>query len=149
MHKTTRELLKTHQVIRGTLEHFTPKSPRFHHDLESIQHTVAGHAWFLEQVFLPVLEASPLVDAEYIEGFRRDHRDLEALLDRLRETPLRESGTRQIFAERFKALLLSHLERAEKGLYPLAEGVLEPELLLHLGEELKRRKEEVRSLVGV
>ena len=46
-----------------------------------------------------------------------------------------------------RAVLESHLKKEEDGLFPLAERILDEDGLNQCGEEMERRKTEIRDVV--
>ena len=147
MPKATDQLLKDHKLIRKTLEGFTLENPRFPHILKTLQRVVLGHAWLEDVIFLPALEAEPLLQKRFSQEISQEHKDLDFLLSLLRKTPLSKTLEIDLYSRQFRSILETHLKKEEDGLFPTAERILDEEGLNNLGREMERRKTEVRGLV--
>ncbi|HRY28931.1 MAG TPA: hemerythrin domain-containing protein [Elusimicrobiota bacterium] len=145
MPKATDQLLKDHKMIRKTLEGFTLGNPRFALILETLQRIILAHAWFEDELFLPALEAEPLLDKRYAREIVQEHEDLAHFLRRMRRTPAAQKKEWEIDMLQFRSLLDMHLLKEEAGLFPAAERLLGEERLDRLAAEMERRKAEARG----
>jgi hemerythrin-like domain-containing protein len=89
---------------------------------------LANHFEIEEQVLFPACGPIPL-----IEELLREHRDLEALVERLRGAPS------AALLEEFCALLTRHIRREENELFEDIQRTLPREVLNQAGLEIDRR----------
>lgn len=144
MAKATDQLLKDHKMIRKVLDQFSPDNPRFPEILKTLQRIVLAHAWFEDAIFLPALEAEPLLEKRFTAQIIQEHKDIDFLLKRLRAARPVPSLETASLALQLEALLDSHFTKEEDALFPLAEKILNEEGLNRMGNEMERRKTEVR-----
>jgi hemerythrin-like domain-containing protein len=162
--KATDALLADHKLVRKLLEQFHPESPRFGKIALTLHRALQGHAWFEDEIFLPAVKAEPLFFERFNAQIAEEHRDIEALLRRLREAYAtgRQATHPDVHfwgrddryalvadALQLRALLESHFRKEEDGWFPLAEHVLTEEGLLELGAEMKRRQTEIRKFLDI
>jgi len=147
MPKATDQLLKDHKMIRKALEGFSLENPRFSHILKTLHRIILAHAWFEDSVFLPAFEAEPLLERRFTQEIIQEHKDIDYLLKLIRRTPLQKEQEIQAYTLQFRAVLDAHFKKEEDGLFPMAERILDEEGLNNLGNEMERRKTEVRDLV--
>jgi hemerythrin-like domain-containing protein len=145
--KATDQLIKDHKMIRQILTDFSLENPRFPQLLKTLRRVVVGHAWFEDAVFLPAFAAEPLLHRRFMDEITQEHKDLDALLSLLRETPLSEKSVLDSYLLQMRSVLETHLKKEEDALFPMAEKILNEEGLNRLGDEMERRKTEVRDLV--
>uniref|UniRef100_Q01UY9 Hemerythrin HHE cation binding domain protein n=1 Tax=Solibacter usitatus (strain Ellin6076) TaxID=234267 RepID=Q01UY9_SOLUE len=89
---------------------------------------LVNHFEIEEQVLFPACGTHPLV-----ESLVAEHRALEALIARLRESPS------AALLEDFCALLSAHIRREERELFEHIQRTLPADVLLSLGAEIDRR----------
>src|ERR1700689_1936688 len=85
--KATDALLKDHLLINKILEQFLPDNPRFGKICLTLHRAVNAHAWFEDAIFLPAIEAEPLLFRRFTDEIYQEHKDIDALLKLLRKTP--------------------------------------------------------------
>ena len=93
------------------------------HELE-----LASHFEIEEQVLFPACEPMPILGE-----LRADHRNLEAMVARLRTSPSAE------LLEQFCELLSRHIRREERDLFEYMQRTIPREELERLGVEIDRR----------
>ncbi len=145
--KATEALLVDHRLINKILEQFSLENPRFLHITKTLHRAVLAHAWFEDEIFLPVLQAEPLIFQRFTDEIFQEHKDIDALLKLVRKTPEAKRNELECYALELKVLLSTHFRKEEDALFPLAERVLSNEGLLELGDEMKRRQAEVRQFI--
>lgn len=146
MPKATDQLLKDHKMIRKVLQDLSPDNPRFPPLMKTLQRIVIAHAWFEDKIFLPAFEAEPLLHRRFTDEIRQEHQDIETLLRLVRETPAGKPLDLSSYFLQLVTLLETHFKKEEDALFPLAERILDEVGLNRLGEEMERRKTEVRGL---
>ena len=147
MPRATDELLKDHRIIRKALEGFTLENPSFPHVLKTLHRLVVGHAWFEDTIFLPALATEPRL-ARLDREIGAEHKDLDQIARLLRKTDLSNRKDLEIYPIQLRSILETHFRKEEDALFPLAERILDSEGLNRLGEEMVRRRTEVRGPVG-
>lgn len=145
--KATDALLKDHQLINKILEGFTLDNPRFDHLCRTLHRAVLAHAWFEDEVFLPAIEAEPLLFRRFTDEIYQEHKDIDALLKLLRKTPAEKPKELEFYSTELRVLLSTHFRKEEDALFPLTERLLTEEGLIELGDEMKRRQTEVRRFL--
>lgn len=145
--KATDALLKDHRLINKILEQFSVDNPRFEKICLTLHRAVAAHAWFEDEIFLPAVEAEPLLFRRFTDEIYQEHKDIDALLKLLRKTPLSNKKELLFYSQELRVLLSTHFEKEEEALFPLAEHLLTEEGLIELGSEMKRRQTEVRQFI--
>ena len=148
MAKATDELLKDHKMIRKILEGWSLDSPRFQHIHKTLHRVVAGHAWFEDVILFPALEQEPLILRRFLDEMYDEHKDINTLLQLIGRTPLTEGKKQEFYGRQLSVILDTHFQKEEDGLFPLCEKILNEENLNRLSEEMRRRQEEIRSLVA-
>jgi hemerythrin-like domain-containing protein len=146
MAKATDQLLKDHKMIRKVLQDLSPENPRFPQLLKTLQRIVVAHAWFEDEIFLPAFEAEPLLHKRFTAEITQEHKDIETLMKLVRRTPIGKSEDVSAYFMQLTTLLDTHFKKEEDALFPLAERILDEEGLNALGDEMERRKTEVRGL---
>ena len=147
--KATDALLKDHLLINKILEQFTVDNPRFDHICRTLHRALLGHAWFEDAIFLPAIEAEPLLFRRFTQEIYQEHLDIDALLKLLRQTPREKRQDREFYSTELRVLLSTHFKKEEDALFPLAERILSLEGLLALGQEMKRRQAEIQKFAEV
>ncbi len=147
--KATEALLKDHQLINKVLESFTLDNPRFVHICKTLHRAVLSHAWFEDTIFLPAVQAEPLLFHRFTEELYQEHKDIDALLKLLRKTPQTKRKELEFYSQELRVLLSTHFKKEEDALFPLTERLLSEEGLLELGNEMKRRQTEVRQFIEI
>ena len=147
--KATDALLKDHLLINKVLEQFTLDNPRFDHICRTLHRAVLGHAWFEDEIFLPAVEAEPLLFRRFTDELYQEHKDIDALLKLLRKTPAANRKELEFYSTELRVLLSTHFRKEEDALFPLTERILTEEGLIELGDEMKRRQSEVRKFVEI
>jgi hemerythrin-like domain-containing protein len=137
-------LLSDHKMIRHLLASFYVDHPRFPEILKTLERVVRGHAWMEDAVFLPALDAEPLLQRRFLDEVAREHKDLDFLLRILRRTPAQRAAETEALVVQVRAVLTTHLVKEEEGLFPLAEKILGVEGLSALNADMERRKSEIR-----
>jgi len=144
--KATDALLKDHQMINKTLEGFRLDNPRFPKIAATFHRILKAHAWFEDEIFLPAVEHEPAFFRRFTQEISQEHKDLDALTAIIRKTPLTGGKDLENHVRQLRVLLSTHFHKEEDALFPIAENVLSGEGLLELGDEMERRKSEVRGL---
>lgn len=144
--KATDKLLADHRLIRKIMEGFHIDNPRLSAILKTLQRAVVGHAWFEDEIFLPVFKAEPLLERRFVQEMIQEHQDLDHLLRRLSEAKTNQLKELDSLMLQTQVLLSTHFSKEEEGLFPLAERILDSEGLNRIGAEMERRKTEIRSL---
>jgi hemerythrin-like domain-containing protein len=144
MSKATDQLLKDHKMVRKVLEQFSLDNPRFPEILKTLQRIVLAHAWFEDVIFLPAFKAEPLLERRFTAEIVQEHKDIDCLLKRLRKAPPLGSREMESLMLQFTSVLDAHFKKEEDALFPLAERILNEEGLNARGDEMERRKTEVR-----
>jgi iron-sulfur cluster repair protein YtfE (RIC family) len=147
--KATDALLKDHRLINKILEQFTLDNPRFLHICRTLHRAVVSHAWFEDEIFLPAIEAEPLLFRRFTDELYQEHKDIDALLKLLRKTPSGRMKELEFYSKELRVLLSTHFRKEEDALFPLTEKILSNEGLLDLGDEMKRRQTEVQQFVEI
>src|SRR5262245_50281793 len=119
--KATDALLKDHLLINKVLEQFTLDNPRFDHICRTLHRAVLGHAWFEADIFLPAVEAEPLLFRRFTEEIYQEHKDIDALLKLLRKTPSANRPELEAYSTELRVLLSTHFKKEEDALFPLTE----------------------------
>jgi len=147
--KATDALLKDHRLINKVLEQFTLDNPRFEKICLTLHRAVKAHAWFEDEIFLPAVEAEPLLFRRFTDEIYQEHKDIDALLKLLRKTPLANKKELEFYSQELRVLLSTHFRKEEDALFPLTERLLTEEGLIELGDEMKRRQTEVRQFLEI
>jgi len=147
--KATDALLKDHLLINKILEQFTLDNPRFAHICKTLHRAVVSHAWFEDEIFLPAIEAEPLLFRRFTDEIHQEHKDIDALLKLLRKTPIGKPKDLEFYSKELRVLLSTHFTKEEDALFPLAERLLSEEGLIELGEEMQRRRTDVRQFLEI
>lgn len=144
--KATDALLTDHRLVRKVLEGFRLDNPTFSKIALTLHRALRAHAWFEDEIFLPVLKREPLVVKRFMAEIEQEHQDLDALMTLVRGAS-KKSKELDAYALQLRSLLDTHFAKEEDALFPLAEKVLSNEGLLELGAEMKRRQTEVRKFI--
>lgn len=144
--RATDALLVDHRLVRKVLEGFRLDNPRFSQIALTLHRALKAHAWFEDEIFLPVVKREPLFYARFTAEIEQEHKDLDQLLTLLRAAPA-QSKELDAYVLQFRSLINTHFAKEEDALFPLAEKVLSNEGLLELGAEMKRRQLEVRQFI--
>ena len=147
--KATDALLKDHQLINKILESFSLDNPRFDHICRTLHRAVLSHAWFEDEIFLPAVQAEPLLFRRFTEELYQEHKDIDALLKLLRKTPSAKKKDLECYSQELRVLLSTHFRKEEDALFPITERLLTEEGLMELGAEMKRRQTEVRQFLEI
>lgn len=142
--KATDALLKDHQMIRKVLVDFRVENPRFDHLSQTLERILKAHAWFEDVIFLPALKVEPRL-MRLNREISQEHRDLDHLMQELRSISCEDKKALDFTRIQLQAILETHFKKEEDALFPLAERILDSEGLLKLGEEMHRRRLEVRA----
>ncbi len=145
MTKATDKLLADHKMIRKLLKETVPENPRFPELAQTLHRIVKGHAWFEDVIFLPALEKEPLLQ-HFSEKISEEHKDIQYFLKALSGSPQNQKEL-EAYSLQLHVLLDTHFAKEEDALFPLAERILDSEGLNSLGDEMERRKTEVRHLM--
>lgn len=145
--KATDALLKDHLLINKILEQFSIENPRFDKICLTLHRALKAHAWFEDEIFLPAIEAEPLLFRRFTDEIYREHQDLDALMKLVRKTPVANKEELDFYSTELRVLLSTHFKKEEDALFPLTERLLTEEGLIELGEEMKRRQTEVRQMM--
>jgi hypothetical protein len=146
MVKATTALLSDHHMIRKTMEGFALDNPRFPTLLNTLNRIVIAHAWFEDEIFLPALQREPLLDRLNRE-ISEEHQDIAILFERAQAAIRSPARDQEIHILQLRSILDTHFRKEEDALFPLAERILDSEGLNHLGDEMTRRKTEVRNIL--
>ena len=147
MGKATDELVKTHRFVEKILTQLDPKESRFAEIRTTLERAVVAHAWLQDEIFLPSLHGKPLIDERFVSEVSKEHQDLEYLLKMLANTALDAKPGIDALVLQIRTLLDTHFQKEAKALYPLAEKVVDEPTLRKIGEEMERRKTEVRTAI--
>ncbi len=145
MVKATEALLADHQMIRKVLQAFQLDNPRFSEIFITLQRIVKAHAWFEDQIFLPALRAESLLERLNKE-ISQEHQDIEFLFERAKHAAQNPARKKEAYILQLRSILDTHFRKEEDALFPIAERILNEEGLNRLGLEMRRRKNEVRSI---
>jgi len=145
MGKATEELIKTHRFVGKILEQFDPKESRFAEIRATLERAVIAHAWLQDEILLPALKGKALVEERFLNEVTQEHQDLVFFFKRLAHAALDAGTELDALVLQIRTLLDTHFEKEAKALYPLAEKLLDNTTLLKLGDEMERRKTEVRA----
>jgi hypothetical protein len=149
MTKATDALLKDHLLINKILEQLSIDNPRFDKICLTLHRALKAHAWFEDEIFLPAVEAEPLLFRRFTEEIYQEHKDLDALAKLLRKTPMADKKALDCYSIELRVLLTTHFKKEEDALFPLTERLLTEEGLIELGDEMKRRQTEVRQFLEI
>ena len=149
MPKATDMLVADHRMIRKILESFQIENPRFSTIAFTLHRAVVGHAWFEDEIFLPAIQAEPLIFRRFTDEIYQEHKDIDALLKLLRKTSMGNKKELLFYSQELRVLLSTHFEKEEEALFPLAEHILTEEALIELGNEMKHRQMEVRPFIEI
>ena len=147
MGKATEELIKTHRFVGKILEQFDPEESRFPEIRATLERAIVAHAWLQDEIFLPALKGKPLIEDRFLDEVSKEHKDLEYLLKVLANTARDARPGLDALVIQIRTLLDTHFQKEAKALYPLAEKVVDAPTLLKLGDEMERRKTEVREAI--
>ena len=147
--KATDALLKDHLLINKILEQFSVDNPRFEKICLTLHRAVKAHSWFEDEIFLPAVEAEPLLFRRFTDQIYQEHKDIDALLKLIRKTPASGKKELEFYSQELRVLLSTHFKKEEDALFPLTERILTNEGLLELGEEMQRRQTEVRQFLEI
>jgi hemerythrin-like domain-containing protein len=147
MGKATDELLKTHRLIEQILIHFVTSKPQFSHVRETLERAVIAHDWLQDEFLLPLLWGKPLIERQFLVEVTQEHHDLESLLERLQTAAPDAARENEALILQIRTLLEAHFLKEKKALYPLIEQVVDGATLRGLGDEMEKRKTEVRSAI--
>jgi iron-sulfur cluster repair protein YtfE (RIC family) len=147
MGRATDELLKTHRVVEQILSHFNTIRPPFSDVRATLERAVTAHCWLQDEFLLPVLWGKPLIVRQFLVEVTQEHHDLESLLERLQTIAPDAAREDEALVFQIRALLETHFAKEKNALYPLIEQVVDDPTLRRLGEEMEKRKTEVRAAV--
>ena len=147
MGKATDELIKTHRVVMQILSHFDTIKPPFSDVRATLERTVTAHCWLQDEFLLPVLWGKPLIERQFLAGVTQEHRDLECFLERLQTIAPDATREHEALLLQIRALLEAHFAKEKNALYPLIEQVIDDPTLQRIGEEMEKRKTEVRAVI--
>jgi len=147
--KATDALLSDHRMINHLMKDWSPDNPRFEKLTQTLHRTIVSHAWFEDQIFLPAVQAEPLIFRRFSEEVVQEHQDIDSLLRMLRKTSADQMKERACYALQLRVLLETHFAKEEDALFPLAEKLLTEEGLILLGDEIHNRREEVRQFLNI
>lgn len=145
--RATDALLKDHRMVRKVLEDWRADHPQFEHLTATLGRILRAHAWFEDQIFLPALEAEPLIFQRFNAEIAQEHQDIDALLQQIRRSGASQLKERACYALQLRVLIETHFAKEEDALFPLAEKLLTEEGLIALGDDMKRRHLEVRNVL--
>lgn len=145
--KATDRLLTDHKMIRKLLESFSPDRPAFRRDLKLLSRAVVGHAWFEDEIFLPAFSKRHLLKKIFNDEINQEHKDIRYFLDLLARTADDEKKEIDADALQLRAILDNHFKKEEDALFPLAERILDEDGLNRLGDEMEKRKTDIRDEV--
>jgi hemerythrin-like domain-containing protein len=144
--KATDALLVDHRMIRKTMEGFHLENPRFREIAQTLRRVLIAHAWFEDEIFLPALKAEPLLDRLNRE-ISAEHQDIAALFERARLGEKQPNRDAEGYVLQLRSIVETHFRKEEDALFRLAERILDSEGLNRLGDEMQRRKAEVREVL--
>ena len=144
--KATDKLLTDHRLIRKVLEGFTLGNPRFAEISRTLRRAVIGHAWFEDMIILPALKEERSLE-RMTQEIAQEHKDIEELLGLLGSTPSGNRADLEGYVLQLRVLLDTHFRKEEEAIFPLTERILDDEGLNRLGDEMERRKLEIRDIV--
>ena len=108
-----------------------------------------GHAWFEDEIFLPAIEAEPLLFRRFTDEIYQEHKDIDSLLKLVRKTSLGNKKELDFYVTELRVLLATHFKKEEDALFPLTERILTDEGLIELGDEMKRRQAETQKFAEI
>src|ERR1019366_1208917 len=115
--KATDALLKDHRLINKILEQFSIDNPRFEKICRTLHRAVLAHSWFEDEIFLPAVEAEPLIFRRFTEEIYQEHKDIDALLKLLRKTPIGNKKELLFYSQELRVLLSTHFKKEEDALF--------------------------------
>ena len=117
--RATDELLKDHRMVRKTLEGFRLENPRFPEITKTLSRILKAHAWFEDIIFLPALKAEPFLARVFMEEISQEHKDLDTLMNLIRQTKLEDHEPLEFYATQLRALLETHFhKRRRRSFFP-------------------------------
>src|SRR5690242_8000344 len=103
--KATEALLADHKMIRKILEGYDLANPRFPQILKTLERVVLGHAWFEDVIFLPAVEAEPLLARRFTDELYQEHKDISHLLNLVRKTSLDQKKEMEAYSLQLRTIL--------------------------------------------
>jgi len=147
MGNASEELIKTHRLVGKILEQFDSKESRFSEIRLTLERAVTAHAWLQDEIVLPALKGKALIEERFLNEVTQEHQDLEFLLKKLALVALDAKPELDALVLQIRTLLDTHFEKETNALYPLAEKLLDNTALQKLGDEMERRKTDVRAAI--
>jgi len=147
MGKATDELIKTHRLIEQILIHFDTSNPQFSHVRKTLERAVIAHGWLQDEFLLPLLWGKPLIERQFLVEVTQEHHDLESLFERLQTISPDDARENEALVLQIRTLLEAHFSKEKNALYPLTEKVVDDATLHRIGEEMEKRKSEVRPAI--
>jgi hemerythrin-like domain-containing protein len=146
MKKATDALLADHKMIRKLLDSFELSNPRFSEIKKTLTRVTLTHAWFEDAVFLPAFEHEPLLIKRYMDELYQEHKDIDHFLSLILKAAPAPTVELEATLQQFRAIMLTHLDKEEDALFPLAAKILNEEGQNKLGSEMERRAPEAQKL---
>ncbi len=147
MQTATDELRKTHKVVRKVLKELNVGGSRFTDVLKTLHRTVAAHAFFVDEIFIPALKDVPLIDSAFTKTITNEHKDIDRLIKLTRKTPLSRNKALDAYVLQIQTLIEANFIKECEALYILAEELLPKEKLESIASQMEKRMEELRDLV--
>lgn len=147
MGKATDEMMKTHRFVEKILTQLNPKEDRFPEIRTTLERAVIAHAWLQDEILLPALKGKALLEERFLSEVSKEHQDLEYLIKMLANTSLDAKPEIDALVLQIRTLLETHFQKEAAAIYPLAEKVVDEPTLRKLGDEMERRKTDVRAAI--
>jgi iron-sulfur cluster repair protein YtfE (RIC family) len=146
MKKATDALLSDHKMIRKLLENFHADNPRYPEVIKTLYRVLLTHAWFEDNVFIPVFRNDGRIIKNYLDELNQEHKDLDYLMQLVLKGAPQDRIHRDPVRQQFRAVLETHLKKEEDALFPLAEKILGDAGQNKLGAEMEMRQAEAQKL---
>lgn len=146
--KATDHLLNDHKLIRKILTDFSVDNPRYPSLFKTLARAVIGHAWFEDKIFLPAFQKESILQKRFIHEISQEHEDLDNLFSLIKSTPTKNKKELEAYNLQMRTILETHLKKEEDALFPLTELVLDNEGMNKLGNDMEKRKTEIRDVVS-
>ena len=143
----TEVLLADHKMIRKIMSDLEWTHPRFDDLSKTLHRIIVSHAWFEDEIFLPAFQSEPRLNRRFVDEIIQEHKDINVLLGLAREQRKKWDKNGELAYWQFKSILDAHFKKEEDGLFPIAEKILNSEGLNALGDEMERRKTDVRRFI--
>ena len=146
MKKITDELIKTHQVVFKLLEGLDVDNRRFPEITKTLHRMLLAHAWFQDEILLPLLWDQSLIERPFLNQIVQEHRDFDRLLKTLLDTSLDYRNKLEAEVSQIRVIIETHFKKEADVLYPLAEKTIDIETQNRLGDGMAYHQDEIREV---